>query len=531
VDTACSSALSALHGGAHAVAASESGTAVSLAVSLKLTPLPSLGGAAAGMLSVAGRCRTFDVLANGYVRSEAVGALVLCTGSTSDGFELRGRAVHQDGRSASLTAPNGSAQRTLLLAALGRAGLGPADNGSMEAHGTGTALGDPTEAGALAAVHRAVDRALPLIVGAAKASVGHAEAPSGQVGLMRVRQVLDGLSSAGNTQLRVLNPIVNERLGEGSRTFLLPTLATRSSAVSELQPHVGSVSSFGYSGTIAHAVMQGHSTRNAPTVPLVLTFTRHVFLWKEQAHPLAQRRSPSSDLSALFRSPAAGALHAVVADHVVQGRVIFPGTGYLELARAAASAAAASSGSALHGVFFLQPLAVETPGLFVECAVSGGRFDVRSGQAIDTTLSVDATVHCSGAVVLNDRTPQQQDYVAVRGRTCPHTAEAGALYDMFHSVGLEYGPGYRTLSHLWGGRDNAAAARLHVRTQLQGTQVHPADLDDALCLGALISGGDGSSETRLPFAVDDARLRGAASKLWAVRCMPTRPWPQPAAVD
>jgi hypothetical protein len=96
---------------------------------------------------------------------------------------------------------------------------------------------------------------------------------------------------------------------------------------------------------------------------------------------------------------------------------------------------------------------------------------------------------------------------------------------MFHSIGLEYGPDFRTVTHLWGGRDNAAAARLRVRSQLQGMQVHPADLDDALCVGALTSSGDGSNETRLPFAVDDALLRGAAGKLWAVRYMPTRPWP------
>ena len=177
----------------------------------------------------------------------------------------------------------------------------------------------------------------------------------------------------------------------------------------------------------------------------------------------------------------------------------------------------------------MQPLAVETPGLHVECAVSGDRFDVRSGQAADATLSVDATVHCSGAVMLNDRSAQQ-DYAAMRGRLCPRTAEVGALYHMFHSLGLEYGPGYRTLSHLWGGRDNAAAARLRVRTQLQGTQVHPADLDDALCLGALTSGGDGSNETRLPFAVDDALLLGAAGKLWAVRYMRTGPLSRPARV-
>ena len=112
----------------------------------------------------------------------------------------------------------------------------------------------------------------------------------------------------------------------------------------------------------------------------------------------------------------------------------------------------------------------------------------------------------------------------MRGKLCPRTVEVGALYYMFHSIGLEYGPGYRTVTHLWGGRDNAATARLRVRSQLQGgTQVHPADLDDALCVGALTSGANGSNETRLPFAVDGALLCGAAGKLWAVRRMPILP--------
>ena len=91
-------------------------------------------------------------------------------------------SVRQDGRSASLTAPNGSAQRTLLLVALGRVQITAAELSVIEAHGTGTALGDPTEAGSLAAVHgTAAGRHAPLCVGAAKASVGHGEAVSGQV--------------------------------------------------------------------------------------------------------------------------------------------------------------------------------------------------------------------------------------------------------------------------------------------------------------------------------------------------------------
>ena len=98
---------------------------------------------------------------------------------------------------------------------------------------------------------------------------------------------------------------------------------------------------------------------------------------------------------------------------------------------------------------------------------------------------------------------------------CPHAADVDSLYDGFHAVGLQYGPGYRTLLKAWGGGSDALA-RLRARSTQEGTQVHPADLDDAFCTsGAMAVRGD--SETRLPFAVDDAQLQGAPDKLWAVR--------------
>ena len=130
-----------------------------------------------------------------------------------DGVVLLGLAVRQDGRSASLTAPNGSAQRTLLGAALASAGVAAAGVARLEAHGTGTALGDPTEAGSLAATlcGRASGRASPLAVAAAKASIGHSEPVSGQAGLQRLATALGRLAAGGNAQLRQLNPLVNER--------------------------------------------------------------------------------------------------------------------------------------------------------------------------------------------------------------------------------------------------------------------------------------------------------------------------------
>ena len=108
------------------------------------------------MLSVDGRCKTLDARANGYARTEGIGSLVVVlAGEDIRDTTLSSSAVRQDGRSASLTAPNGSAQRALVVTALGRASLSASEVDCAEAHGTGTALGDPTEAGAIVAVHGA----------------------------------------------------------------------------------------------------------------------------------------------------------------------------------------------------------------------------------------------------------------------------------------------------------------------------------------------------------------------------------------
>ena len=164
---------------------------------------------------------------------------------------------------------------------------------------------------------------------------------------------------------------------------------------------------------------------------------------------------------------------------------------------------------ALHGIYFLQPLAIEGGDLSVECAMSDSQFEVRSSASEDTEL---ATVHCSGEVA-GASGWWRVEHPQVR--KCSHAADVDSLYYGFDMVGLQYGPGYRTLLKAWGGGSDALA-RLRARSTQEGTQVHPADLDDALCSsGAMAVSGGG--ETRLPFAVDDARLQGVGRTLWAVR--------------
>ena len=303
VDTACSSALAAVHWGSCA-SREGNGSNVALAASLKLLPYNTLGMASAGMLSVDGRCQTLDARANGMVRSEGVGALVLHPGDNHT-LALGGSAVRQDGRSASLTAPNGSAQRVLLFAALGCAGVTPVAVGSVEAHGTGTALGDPTEAGALAAVHGG--RRMPLAVGAAKASVGHSEAASGQIGILKVQQMRADL---GNAQLRSLNPLVGQRLGSSCSCFLLTA-----QEVGVRRASVSGVSSFGYSGTIAHVVLSicMSSLRKEPDNGrrLPLAYRRLSFLWE---HPF---RAGADRLAVRVSNEASASMHDAQAQDVL----------------------------------------------------------------------------------------------------------------------------------------------------------------------------------------------------------------------
>ena len=120
-------------------------------------------------------------------------------------------------------------------------------------------------------------------------------------------------------------------------------------------------------------------------------------------------------------------------------------------------------------------------------------------------------MHCSGTVASGG---VWQHVDAASLRALPRAAAVGALYDGFDAVGLQYGPRYRTLVNAWGGTGDAVA-RLRARSTHEGTEVHPSDLDDALCMSAFVA-SSGGGETRLPFAVDDALLQGAPGHLWAV---------------
>ena len=172
--------------------------------------------------------------------------------------------------------------------------------------------------------------------------------------------------------------------------------------------------------------------------------------------------------------------------------------------------------SELAQVFLLQPLAVEMAGLRIESTAAGNRLEVRSGVLSRDGVTLDnAEMHCVATIAASHGW-LRVEHASVRAGTCTCAVGVGTLYDGFDAVGLQYGPRFRTLVHAWcaGVR---ATAQLRARATHEGTAVHPADLDDALCVGAVVSRGEGGGGTRLPFAVDEARLQGGGGAAWAVR--------------
>jgi amino acid adenylation domain-containing protein len=250
VDTACSSSLVATHLAVQSLRNRESNLALAAGVNLMLAPDITINFCQGRMLSPDGACKTFDAGADGYVRGEGCGVLVLkrLADAQADGDRviavIRGSAVNQDGRSAGLTAPNGLAQEAVIRQALANARLDPDAMDYIEAHGTGTALGDPIEMQALKAVFGKRDRAL--YVGAVKTNIGHAEAASGVAGLIKAAQMLRHQVIPPNLHFTRLNPHI-DLTGVDIR---VPVTRVEGPVT-----RVG-VSSFGFSGTNAHLILE-----------------------------------------------------------------------------------------------------------------------------------------------------------------------------------------------------------------------------------------------------------------------------------
>ncbi|MDC0708571.1 beta-ketoacyl synthase N-terminal-like domain-containing protein [Stigmatella sp. ncwal1] len=260
IDTACSSSLVAVHLACSSLRLGETDTAVAAGANLLLAPMSQVMMSKVGVLSASGRCRAFDATADGFVRGEGIGVVVLkrLADAVAAGDPvlavIRGTAVNQDGATNGLTVPSKKAQERVIRSALDNARMTPHDVTYVEAHGTGTALGDPIELRALGDVYgkdRPQDR--PLYVGSVKTNFGHTEAAAGIAAFIKVILALGNEGIPPHLHFQRPSPHVDwSRLGIQIPTVMVPWGTSR---------RVAGVSAFGASGTNAHVIVEAPPVR------------------------------------------------------------------------------------------------------------------------------------------------------------------------------------------------------------------------------------------------------------------------------
>ena len=353
IDTACSSSIVA----AHIAMASLCGAEIARGVASGTHSILDHDGTAtfnaAGMLSTDGRCKTMDISADGYVRGEAVGTLILEAMKIGDGckvlnkctvFTFLSSAINQDGRSSSLTAPSGLAQQAVIKLALQAGSIHPKDIHTLQMHGTGTSLGDPIEFGASIDVLKRVDILVPLLLEAVKSFIGHTECASGIIGLMQSLECVLWVSSKKVLHLTTINMHLIDvlesmtafsgsrypiHIGRGSAASVLPR------DVKETRRNFCGIGSFAFQGTNGQAILGERTTGYCELVGCKEELSLHDperYWVGPRPHAYLQGHSEMASVSETH------VLHADVDkrilshmwDHQIANKIIFPAAAFFE---------------------------------------------------------------------------------------------------------------------------------------------------------------------------------------------------------
>jgi 3-oxoacyl-(acyl-carrier-protein) synthase/NADPH:quinone reductase-like Zn-dependent oxidoreductase len=309
IDVACSAALVACHNASRCLLVQDARNALTAGVNMMFMPATLESYASSGLTSPSGKAFVFDERANGFIRGEGCGVGVLQVAAEVHGRVL-GSAVRQDGRSASLTAPNGRAQHLLMSQALANANMPPAEIRLVEAAANGSALGDPVEAGAIAnALISPRAQAEGLHVGSVKASIGHTESASGISGMVKLLCALRHAQASPNAQLAVLAGHVATVWERSSLPMGLPTQISAMPA----GPSCGTVCSFGLGGTIASVILRVTTPGLGVTVVRMLVYRRRSHHWRR---PTRVRIAIRGAISGMVLSEQPAFLTALAPGHV-----------------------------------------------------------------------------------------------------------------------------------------------------------------------------------------------------------------------
>ncbi len=467
IDTACSSSLVAMHAAHRGIIVGEASSAIASGINALLWHETTVGICQLQALSPVGRCKSFEASADGYGRGEGFVSVYL---SSSNSFGdalgvILGGAVNQDGRSSSLTSPHGPSQQVLLATSLRYCGLRPGHIGNIAVHGTGTALGDPIEVGAIQAVMND-SRHVPLSLTSVKSCYGHTEGAAGATGLLFALNFAINGVLAPIMCLRNMNPYVASAVEFSPQLNFMP----RQLAAAGNSTRVAGTSSFGMSGVNAHMVVEGTVSCTEP----VATCTT---IWKLQSYwpaPLqtafiSKFVNKHRDEEAIIELNANAPSIAYLRDHIVAGNAILPGTAILSCIGIAAKYLLGEESSAvLCNTAFISPCNFGVESLQLSLVLHTGDALLVSGKSRRHASSRIATSAASFASV---KEKGSHLYSILLGST------AGKVKQQFFSVATLSTPNAKASSMFTGSIEPAESdATLHLSAIQNSTILLPASV-------------------------------------------------------
>lgn len=451
INTACSSSLVTVHLACQSLRTGDSDMVLAGGVNLKLSSTEMVSSAQMGLLAPDGRAKTFDWRANGFVPGE--GCVVTVLKRLSDALAngdriravIRGTAINQDGRTSTMTAPNGTAQREVIRAALVNARVDPGLISFVEAHGTGTALGDPIEVEALTEAlgpHEA--GALPCMLGSVKTNIGHLEAAAGFASLAKVVLALENEAIPGNLHFERLNPHITL---DGTRFVLPQSLMPWPRGD---QPRWAGLSAFGFSGTNAHLVLE-EAPRVTPRRRSIEPRT-----WKRERFwfiPRATRAEAAPELKQIRVAGSADQVWEIVlssagwlAGHEIDGRVIVPLTVMADLLLRAAPECA------LADFEVEEPIVLPEHGELTLQVIRRAAGGVELYGYVEGTWRRYAQAGTATASPAELRSPEPLASLQAR---IVQTRDVDHHYLQVAEQGIRFGEAFRTVRGLWSGKGEA----------------------------------------------------------------------------
>ncbi len=532
VDTACSSSLVAVHDACQSLRLGECHLALAGGVNVILLPDITIACTWANMLAPDGRCKTFDSEANGYVRGEGCGIVVLkrLADATRDGDRIlaiiRGTAINQDGRSNGLTAPNGLAQQEVIRQACANAEVAASQLSYIEAHGTGTPLGDPIEMNALKDVllnGRVPEQ--PCYIGSVKTNIGHLEAAAGIAGLLKVVLALYHREIPPHLHLKTVNPYIDI----AGTSLMIPTQTT---AWPQGQ-HIAGVSSFGFGGSNAHIVVEEppDELRQENTIQIdypISPYQRQRY-WIETrpdtsiinrqssvaSHPLLGQRFSSPLQNMIFESRLSQHTPAFLADHTIWQTPVLPAAAYIEMALTAGKELFPSRNLLVEQFEIRRPLIFQgAESKKIQCIVSPENTQHALFQVFSLTTETADTpswiLHASGTIrASDDSLSRPLSELSEAQARCQQTVSNAELYQGYRARGIGYGKSFQALEAVWCAEGEALGeCRLPALPcdNIHSYCVHPVLLDACLqVVGAAFDTHD-SPHLYLPVSVEKIYL-------------------------